>query len=220
VETLDLRKEMKAFYAPSAKQPEIIDVPEFQFAVIDGRIEPGSEPGLSPAFAQALAALYGISYTLKFNSKQGVGGAMAAIDSMAAIDYPVMPLEALWWIEDGEFSLERKDNWVWSARIMQPAHISAEMFAQGVAKLRKKRGDSPALELLRLERFHEGLAVQMMHIGPYSQEPATVAKMDALIAAKGYVKRGKHHEIYLGDPLRADPEKLKTVLRHPIIKGE
>lgn len=214
METLDLRKEMKAFYAPSARQPEIIDVPEFQFAVIDGRIEPGSEPGLSPAFAQALEALYGISYTLKFNSKQGVGGAMAAID------YPVMPLEALWWIEDGEFSLERKDNWIWSAMIMQPAPITAEMFAQGVAQLRKKRGDSPALGLLRLERFHEGLAVQMMHIGPYSQEPATVAKMDALIAAKGYVKHGKHHEIYLGDPRRADPEKLKTVLRHSIMKGE
>jgi hypothetical protein len=211
VETLDLRKEMKSFYAPSTKGPEIVDVPDFQFAVIDGRIEPGSEPGLSPAFAQALETLYGISYTLKFNSKQGVGGATTAID------YPVMPLEALWWIEDGEFSLERKDNWLWSAMIMQPAHITAEMFAQGVAQLRKKRGDSPALGLLRLERFHEGLAVQMMHIGPYSEEPATIARMDALIAAKGYSKAGKHHEIYLGDPRRAAPEKQKTILRHPIV---
>lgn len=208
--TLDLRKELKSFYAPSARQAEIITVPEFQFIVIDGRIEPGSEPGLSPAFDQALEALYGVSYTLKFNSKQGLGGAMAAID------YPVMPLEALWWIEEGEFSLERKDNWLWSAMIMQPDHITAAMFAQALTQLRKKRGDSPALGLLRLERFHEGLAVQMMHIGPYSEEPATVAKMDALIAAHGYVKHGKHHEIYLGDPRRAAPDKLKTVLRHPI----
>lgn len=211
METLDLRKQLKHLYAPSAKQAEIIEVPELQFAVIDGHIEPGSEPGLSPAFGQALEALYGISYTLKFNSKQGVGGATAKID------YPVMPLEALWWIEEGEFSLEQKDNWLWSAMIMQPDHITAEMFVQGVAQLRKKRGDSPALALLRLERFHEGLAVQMMHIGPYSEEPATVAKMDALIAAKGYIKHGKHHEIYLGDPRRAAPEKLKTVLRHQIV---
>ena len=92
------------------------------------------------------------------------------------------------------------------------------MFDAGREQLRKKKGDSPALGLLRLEHFTEGLCMQIMHVGPYADEPATVAKMDAFAAENGYVKRNMHHEIYLGDPLRAAPEKLKTILRHPIAK--
>ena len=131
-----------------------------------------------------------------------------------------MALEALWWIESGEFSIERKDNWCWRAMILQPDLITAELFAAGLEQLRKKRGDSPALAQLRLESFAEGLCMQIMHIGPYATEPVTVAKMDAFAAEHGYRKRGHHHEIYLGDPLRSAPEKLKTILRHPIEKIE
>ena len=90
------------------------------------------------------------------------------------------------------------------------------MFAEGLAQLRKKRGDSPALDKLRLARFHEGLALQIMHIGPYANEPATIARMDAFAQEKGYRMIGKHHEIYMGDPRTAAPEKLKTILRHPV----
>ena len=129
-----------------------------------------------------------------------------------------MVLEALWSIESGEFSLERKDNWCWRAMILQPGHITPEMFVQGIEQVRKKRGDSSALRCLRLERFTEGLCMQIMHIGPYADEPITVANMDAFAAEYGYRKRGLHHEIYLGDPVRADPAKLKTILRHPIEK--
>jgi hypothetical protein len=207
MEKRDLRKELKHLYAPSAKKVEVVDVPEFQFAMIDGAIEPGSEPGLSPAFAEALQALYGISYTLKFMAKQR---------AQDPIDYPVMALEALWWVEDGHFDITIKDNWFWTAMILQPDFITPSMFADGLAQVRKKRGDSPALAKLRLERWREGLAVQILHIGPYSEEPATVAKMDEFIAAHGYRKHGKHHEIYIGDPLRSAPEKLKTVLRHAV----
>jgi hypothetical protein len=208
--TLDLRKEFKQLYAPSAKQVAVVDVPELQFALIDGAIEAGMEPDNSPAFDVAMTALYGIAYTLKFMSK---------LRKENPIDYPVMPLEGLWWIEAGEFDIGRKDNWFWTVMILQPDHITAEMFDEARAQVRKKRGDSPALARLRLERFHEGLCLQIMHIGPYADEPATVAKMDAFAGAHGYVKRGKHHEIYLGDPRRAAPEKMKTVLRHPIEKA-
>jgi hypothetical protein len=207
MQKIDLRKELKPLYAPSAKQVQLVDVPELQFAMIDGAIELGSEPGLSPAFAEALQALYGISYTLKFMAKQRTEN---------SIDYPVMGLEALWWVEDGRFDIAVKDNWFWTAMILQPDFVTAEMFADGLAQLRKKRGDSPALGKLRLERWREGLSVQIMHLGPYSDEPVTVAKMEAFAAANGYRMAGKHHEIYLGDPRKAAPEKLKTVLRHPV----
>jgi len=204
---MDLRKELKHLYAPSAKQVALVDVPEFQFAQIDGAIEPGQAPGTSPAFEQALAALYGITYTLKFMSK------LRADDP---IDYTVMALEGLWWVEEGEFDITQPGNWRWTMMILQPDHITPAMFAEGLAQLRKKRGDSPALDKLRLARFHEGLALQIMHIGPYANEPATIARMDAFAQEKGYRMIGKHHEIYLGDPRNAAPEKLKTILRHPV----
>jgi hypothetical protein len=207
MKTLDLRGELKQFYAPPAKKVELIDVPEFQFAVIDGAIEPGAEPGNSPAFASAMEAMYGIAYTLKFMSK---------LRQVDPIDYPVMALEGLWWVEAGEFSLARKDNWTWTVMILQPDHITPEMFEEARAQVRAKRGDSPALAQLRLEHFREGLCVQALHVGPYGDEPATIARMDAFAAEHGCVMRGKHHEIYLGDPRRAAPEKLRTVLRHPV----
>jgi len=204
---IDLRKELKYLYAPSAKQVALVDVPEFQFAQIDGAIEPGQAPGTSPAFEQALSALYGITYTLKFMSKQRADN---------PIDYTVMTLEGLWWVEEGEFDITQPGNWRWTMMILQPDHITSAMFAEGLAQLRKKRGDSPALDKLRLARFHEGLALQIMHIGPYANEPATIARMDAFAQEKGYRMIGKHHEIYMGDPRTAAPEKLKTILRHPV----
>ena len=100
--------------------------------------------------------------------------------------------------------------------ILQPEHISAAMFAQALQELRRKKGERPAFAKLRLELFEEGLCVQIMHIGPYATEPATVAKMEAFAAEHGLTMQRKHHEIYLGDPLRAAPEKLKTILRHPV----
>jgi hypothetical protein len=99
---------------------------------------------------------------------------------------------------------------------MQPDHVTLEVFADALAKLRKKRDDAAALDLLYFDRFHEGLAVQIMHLGPYSEEPATVERMHTFAAESGYRLHNRHHEIYLGDPRRTAPEKLKTVLRHPV----
>jgi hypothetical protein len=206
VPKLDLRKMYKHLYQPSARQIELVDVPPLRFAMIDGAIEPGHSPGDSPSFQQAMEALYGISYTLKFASKRRTED---------PIDYTVMPLEGLWWVEEGIFDIANPANWCWTAMIMQPEHITGAMFQEGLIALRQKK-PNPALDRLRFEIFHEGLSIQVMHIGPYAEEPATIARMDAFAEEHSYMLHGKHHEIYLGDPRRAAPEKLRTVLRHPV----
>ncbi|HZD11827.1 MAG TPA: GyrI-like domain-containing protein [Candidatus Binatia bacterium] len=206
MEKLDLKREYKPLYAPSAKKVELVDVPGLQFATIEGAIEAGHEPGTSPDFQQATEALYGIAYTLKFASKKRADN---------PIDYPVMALEGLWWVDDSKFDITVKDNWHWRLMILQPEHIDDEMFQEALQQLQRKR-DNPALSRLSLQAFHEGLCVQTMHIGPYSAEPATVARMEAFAAENGYQMCGEHHEIYLGDPRRAAPEKLRTILRHPV----
>lgn len=131
-----------------------------------------------------------------------------------------MALEGLWWVEDGRFDLAKPDNWLYTLMIMQPEVITPELFEQARADVRRKRGESPALSRLRLERFEEGLCMQVMHIGPYAAEPATIERMASFAREHGYRDRlesgGKHHEIYMGDPRRVSPEKLKTVLRHPV----
>jgi len=213
MKTLDLKKDLKYLYAPSAKKVEIIQVPRLQFAMIDGAIEKGFEPGNSPSFQEATQALYGVSYTLKFMLKKR---------KTNTIDYPVMALEGLWWVEDGIFDITVKDNWFYTLMILQPDIITKDIFEEGLAEVRRKKGDSPSLSKLRLANFEEGLCVQVMHIGPYATEPATVERMRDFAHENGYSdlvgSGGKHHEIYLGDPRTADPAKLKTVLRHPVEK--
>ncbi len=206
MEKLDLRKQYAKFYAPSAKQIEVVNVPTLKFAMIDGEMHPGDTPETSEAFQQALQALYGISYTLKFMSK---------LRERNPIDYTVMALEGLWWVESGVFDLTQPGNWNYTLMMMQPNHITDAMFRQALAELQVKR-DSPALAAVRLERWREGLCVQTMHVGPYADEPKAIERMEQYAVGNGYRFCGRHHEIYLGDPRRAKPEKLKTVLRHPI----
>jgi hypothetical protein len=214
MKTLDLKKQFKHLYMPSAKKVEIIQVPRLQFAMIDGAIEKGHGPGDSPGFQEAVQALYGVSYTLKFTFKKR---------KTNPIDYPVMALEGLLWLTEGDvFDINIKDNWSYTLMIMQPEIITLEIFEEAREQVRRKKGDSPSLSKLRLESFEEGLCVQVMHIGPYATEPATVERMRAFSEENGYRDAvglgGKHHEIYLGDPRKADPAKLKTVLRHPVEK--
>jgi hypothetical protein len=139
-----------------------------------------------------------------------------------AIDYPVTALEGLWWVEDGVFDITIKDNWFYTLMILQPDVITKDLFEEGLEQVRKKRGHPSALSKLCLLNFQEGLCMQTMHIGPYATEPATVQQMRVFAQDNGYRDcvglGGKHHEIYLGDPRKADPGKLKTVLRHPVEK--
>jgi hypothetical protein len=214
MKTLDLKKQFKVLYQPSAKKIEAVQVPNLQFAMIDGAIEKGSEPGKSPSFAEATQALYSISYTLKFTFKKR---------KMDAVDYPVMALEGLWWVEDGHFDITVKDNWFYTLMIMQPDVVTQEVFEEARGEVRRKKGDSDMLGKLRLAHFEEGLCVQTMHIGPYATEPATIDRMKKFMEANGLKDSvgpigGKHHEIYMSDPRKAAPDKMKTVLRHPVVR--
>ena len=208
MEKLDLKKKYKHLYLPSAKKVEVVDVPPFNFIMVDGQIEEGAAPETSESYMDAIGALYGLAYTLKFTSKLRVTN---------PIDFTVMALEGLWWSASGDFDIEKKGDWKWTMMIMQPDHITVEMFQQAREDFRKKKGDTQALSAARFERFHEGSSVQIMHIGPYSEEPATIEKMHAFAQENGYELRGKHHEIYIGDPRRSKPENLKTVLRQAVV---
>lgn len=211
---LDLKKKFKYLYQPSAKKIEIIQVPNLQFAMINGAIEKGQAPGTSPLFAQATQALYGLSYTLKFMLKKR---------KTNAVDYSVMALEGLWWVEDGMFDITIKDNWFYTLMIMQPEVITKEIFEEAREQVRRKKGASEILSKLKLATFDEGLCVQVMHIGPYAAEPATIDRMKEFMTENNLRDNvgpnGKHHEIYLSDPRKAAPEKMKTILRHPVMKN-
>lgn len=211
MEKLDLRKQYKYLYSPSAKKIEVVDVPPLSFAMVDGAVPTGVGPGDSPDFQEAVAALYGISYTLKFMIKKRAD---------SPIDYPVMWLEGLWMTDSGSYhyDMTTREAMTFTAMIMQPEFITPELFEEARAQLQKKKpGPGPAR--VRLETFHEGPALQVMHIGPYATEPETVARLRAFAAEQGFQSHGRHHEIYLSDPLKSAPEKMKTILRHPV-KGK
>jgi len=202
---LDFKKELKHLYKPSAKMFQVVDVPPMNFLMLDGH----GDPNTAQAYQDAVEALYGVAYKLKFMSKKEQGR-----------NYVVPPLEGLWWAADMEtFTAQRdKSAWDWTLMIMQPEWIGQAMVDEAVKQVDKAKG-LPALAKLRLEAYHEGLAVQIMHVGSYDAEGPTIARMHAFAAENGYQLAGKHHEIYLSDPRRVAPEKLKTVLRQPIRPG-
>lgn len=199
---IDFKRELRELYAPG-HEPSLVEVPELAFVMIDGR----GDPNTAPAYREAVEALYAVAYAAKFAVKRAPDG----------IDFGVMPLEGLWWAEDmSRFSSEDKTDWSWTAMIMQPEPVTTEI-AEAARQHAAAKKSLPALERLRFERFHEGLAAQVLHIGPYAEEGPTIARLHAFIAEHGYVPAGKHHEIYLSDPARSAPEKLKTVIRQPVV---
>jgi hypothetical protein len=133
-----------------------------------------------------------------------------------ALDYGVMPLEGLWWSEDmTAFSVDDKSNWEWTIMIMQPDFVSREQFDSAVSEVGRKK-DLTALQKVRFEAFEEGRAAQIMHIGPFTEEGPTVERVHDFIEEQGFVRKGKHHEVYLSDIRRADPAKCRTIIRQPI----
>jgi hypothetical protein len=201
---IDFKKELKHLYRPSAKEFVVVDVPPMKFLMIDGH----GDPNTAQEYQDAVEALYAVSYKLKFVSKKELGK-----------DYVVPPLEGLWWAEDMEtFTTQRdKSTWDWTMMIMQPEWITQEMVEEAVKQVEKK--GLPALSKLYLETVHEGLAVQILHIGSYDDEGPKIAKMHhEFMPENGYEPVGKHHEIYLSDPRKVAPEKLRTVLRQPVRK--
>lgn len=198
---LDLRKSLHHLYAPPAGAVEVVEVPPMKYIMVDGAGEPNGTP-----FQVAVGAIYSLAYTLKFRCKK-----------VEKRDYNVMALEGLWWAK-GKFDLAKRDSWLWTLMVVQPDFATDKMFAEAFLEVREKK-NPPGLTRARLETFDEGLCVQTMHVGPYSTEPQSMALIDAFAKNHGYRMVGKHHEIYLGDPRRSAPSKLRTIIRHPIAKA-
>jgi hypothetical protein len=195
---------LKKFYSPSAKASQILDIPAMNFLMMDGH----GDPNTDPSYATAVSALYTLSYTLKFDLKK-TGGTP---------DYKVFPLQGLWWSTDmSDFLTGNKSNWDWTMMIAQPEWITRQHIEQAKKKAVAKV-DQKVLDQVRFEPYLEGTVVQMMHIGPYSAEGPNIARIHQFAREQGYELSGKHHEIYLGDPRKAAPEKLKTIIRQPIRK--
>ena len=200
MKTIDLKRSLKPYYAASASKPAIIDVPVLNTLMVDGTGDPNS-----PAFQEAVGSLYSVAYTLKF-----------AFKKEKAIDYPVMALEGLWCADDlSAFASGRRDEWKWTIFIVVPDVVTGKDVAEAIAAV-KKKAKFPRFPEVRFEKFAEGQAAQVMHIGPYAEEGPTIERLHRFIADQGYRLRGRHHEVYFGDPRRAAPEKLKTIIRQPV----
>lgn len=198
---IDYLKQLKHLYAPSTKSVVVVDVPPMNFLMVDGAGDPNS----AQSFKDAVEALYSLSYTLKFTIKKREG-----------IDYGVMPLQALWWSDDmSAFASGNKTAWQWTVMIMQPECISAALVEEARSEVQRKKNPA-ALPLVRFEPFFEGKAAQILHIGPFSAEGPTIAKVHAFIAESSCRRIGKHHEIYLSDLRRTAPEKWQTIIRQPM----
>ena len=202
---IDFKKEWKHLYSPPKTKFTIVDAPKMQFLMVDGH----GDPNTAQEYQDAIEALYGVAYKMKFISKKTLQK-----------DYVVPPLEGLWWAEDMViFSTARdKSQWDWTMMIMAPDWITADIFANAAEQVRTAK-NPVALDKVRLEHYHEGLSVQIMHIGSFDDEGPVLAEMHSeFIPDKGYFENGKHHEIYLSDFRKVSPEKLKTVLRQPVRK--
>jgi hypothetical protein len=202
-----------ALYSVRKGTVAFVDVPELGFLVLEGRGDPEGE-----AFRDAIQALYAVSYGAHFALKKATG------------DSPrVMGLEALWWVEgadaqatmrrvaSGEASMSEsdRDQWRWRAMIMQLAPIDASVIGRAVIEVRAKK-DIASLDAVQYQRWGEGPCAQILHVGPYATEPASIVALHTAIAEHGSTPRGRHHEIYLGDPRTSPPDRLRTILRQPI----
>jgi hypothetical protein len=199
----DYKKELQQFFSAKPGVPVVVDVPRMNFLMIDGQ----GDPNTSQDYMDAIQTLYPAAYTLKFMSKLQNGK-----------DFSVMPLEGLWWTENmADFSAADKSNWLWTAMILQPDVITEDMYHAAVEQVRYKKAP-PALDKLRFAAYDEGRAAQVMYIGPYADEGPTILALHEFIREQGGTlddTNKHHHEIYLGDPRRTDPAKLKTIIRQP-----
>jgi hypothetical protein len=201
VEKIDLRKELKHLYSPSAKVIAEVQVSALTYLMIDGQ----GDPNASVAYTEAVEALFTVSYTAKFMLKRGP----------LKQDYAVMPLEGLWWADDPSvFQVNDRAGWQWTMMILQPDFVPESVLRDAMAQALEKKA-LPGIARMRIERFEEGRCAQTLHIGPFTQEGPTIERLHAWINARSGL-RGKHHEIYLTDIRRAEPSRWKTVIRQPM----
>lgn len=198
----DIKRERKDLYAPRADSFQLVAVPSLPFLMVDG----AGDPNTSQSYQDAVTALYAVSYALKFASRQELGR-----------DYVVAPLEGLWSAEDpAAFVTRAKGEWRWTMMVTQPEWITAAMVDEAVRRT-VARKHLPGVDRIRFDRYAEGLSVQVLHVGPYDDEGPVLARLhQEFMPANGLTFNGPHHEIYLSDPRRTAPAKLRTVLRQPV----
>ena len=201
MEKIDLKKELKHLYQPSASEVVQVEVPPMNYLMVDGE----GDPNTSQAYSDAVEVLFMISYAVKFMVKKGA----------SAIDYGVMPLEGLWWADDmSQFTSSDKSNWKWTTMMMQPSFVTLNTIECAVADVKMKKNPA-AIDKVRLESLSEGKCAQILHIGPFSEEGPTIEKLHQFIDTRSR-RTGKHHEIYLSDIRKATPSKWKTIIRQPM----
>ncbi|MFG1858654.1 GyrI-like domain-containing protein [Actinomadura geliboluensis] len=202
----DIKRELKQCYAPRNRDWALVDVPAQRFIAVDG----SGDPNTSADYARAVEALYTVAYTIKFASKR-------TLDR----DFVVGPLEGLWWSDRPEvFTARDKDAWQWRMLISQPDWITEDFIDDAKQTALAKKG-LPAIADVRYEPMHEGLCAQVLHIGPYDDEGPILARLHGeYLAANNLRMTGHHHEVYLGDPRRSAPAKLRTVLRQPVERAD
>ena len=198
---IDFKKEIPGYKSKEGK-PELLTIPAMNYLKIDGY----GDPNHSIEFQQAIEALYTVAYTLKFMIKK-----------QSVTDYGVAPLEGLWWADDmNDFLFSRKENWKWTAMIMQPEYVTDTLYKDAIKAAAGKK-ELPALKKMRLESLDEGLCVQVLYTGPYADEGPTIQSLHQFAKDNGCLLTGKHHEIYLNDQRKTAPEKLKTIIRQPVV---
>jgi len=199
--TVDLKKVLKDQYTARVGKPALVTVPERPFLMIDG----AGDPNTAQEYVDAVEALYPIAYAIRAEIKKATGDG-----------YTVLPLEGLWWADDMKsFSVERKHEWKWTMMIGLPDLVTAEQAAEAILATTEKK-DLVAGQWVRYRTYDEGPSAHIMHIGPYSDEAPTIEMLHDFIAEQGLERRGLHHEIYLGDPRKVDPAKLRTIIRQPV----
>jgi hypothetical protein len=205
VKTVDLKRVHQQLYSATA-EPAMVDVPALSFLMTDTKGDLG-DPDDRAAVQSLFALAYTLRYTLRAEFKDGE----------AAIAYTVMPLQGRWWTAGGgDFTpAVPRDLWRATMMILQPDAVTPELFAEAAAAAAKRRPDLP-VAAARLETFAEGACAQVLHVGPYAQEGPTIEGLHAFIRQQGHTPAGLHHEIYLSDPRRVAPEKLRTIIRQPV----
>ncbi len=207
VKKLDYKKDFPEFYKPSPKDPSIINIPKMQFFMIDGK----GDPNIAKEYKDAIETLYAISYALKMKVVK---------KETPQMDYIVPPLEGLWYMENmKEWSIENKDAWHWTMMIRIPDFVTEEQINKAITIVKETK-NPPAISKIYNEDYGEGEVVQIMYYGSYSDEGPTIVKMHEFAEEQGYELSGKHHEIYLSDPRKVEPDKCKTIIRQPIRKKD
>lgn len=206
VPVFDFKKEYKYLFSAKAGKPEIVEVPPFKYVMIDGQ----GDPNTSEEFADKVGVIYGLAYTIKFIMKK---------DSDQPFEFKVPPFSGLWSADDMTAFVKegRRHEWKWTLMILMPDQVTQGVFEKGVKDLIKKK-NPPYANDIRFDIYEEGTCAQILHLGPYSEEGPTIKTLHDFLHEQGFTFNGHHHEIYIGDPRKSKPEKLKTIIRQPVKK--